>query len=171
MIDFFSSGLFALIFTVAFGGIGLLMLLTYFRAYLQTNYSQRWPNVDGEIVTSEVLHQTSSSSHGVSSTTFEPHVEFTYSVNGQAYQGKHIGFGLTISSSTDARNVVHRYPVGATRKVFYNPHNPTEAVLERKIENSNSALLYAIVFLAVGIGACLFGGGSAIYRFITLGHL
>ena len=169
--DIYKSGLFALIFTVAFGGIGLYMLLAYFRAYLQTNYSQRWPNVDGQIVTSEVLHQTSSSSHGVSSTTSEPHVEYTYSVNGQTYQGRHIDFGLTISNSSDAKKVVRHYPVGAIRKVFYNPHNPSEAVLERKIENSNSALLYAIVFLAVGLGAGLFGGGSAIYRLITLGHL
>ena len=170
--DIFKSGLFALIFTVAFGGIGLLMLLAYFRAYLQTNYSQRWPDVDGQIVISEVLHQTSSSTHGVSSTTYEPHVEFTYSVDGQTYQGKHIGFGVTLSgSSVDAKNVIHHFPVGAKRKVFYNPRNPAEAVLERKIENRNSALLFALVFLAVGLGAALFGGGSALYRFITLGHL
>jgi hypothetical protein len=170
--NIFDSGMFAGIFTLAFGGIGLIMLLAYFRARVQATASQTWPSVPGQIVTSEVRHSTSSSD-GHSSTTYSPHIEFTYTVNEQTYQGKHIGFGLTISTSSisDARKMVYRFAVGSTHKVFYNPQNPVEAVLERKIENSGSALLMAILFLLVGIGACLFGGGGFFYRWLTLGHL
>ena len=49
----------------------------------------------------------------------------------QGYQGSRIAPGPEVGGS-GASKVVARYPAGAQVMVFYNPQNPSDAVLERK---------------------------------------
>ena len=60
-----------------------------------------------------------------------PAVQYSYQAVGQAYEGSRIAPGPEVGGS-GAGKVVARYPAGAQVMVFYNPQNPSDAVLERK---------------------------------------
>lgn len=60
-----------------------------------------------------------------------PVVMYQYRVNGTDYQSRKISPGMEWGGS-GAPAVVARYPTGSQVSVYYNPDNPTEALLERK---------------------------------------
>lgn len=87
----------------------------------------QWPSTMGTIVASRIEQRHSSDSGWVD----YPAVQYSYHVGGQFHQGAKIAPGMEVGG-TGARKVVARYPAGAQVMVFYNPQNPSEAVLERK---------------------------------------
>lgn len=150
------------IVALGFGGFGLVLLLAQLGGHIAATASQNWPSVEGRIVMSRV-HQVTNTSHGHTShgmTSYMPDVKYTYSVMGNAYQGHRIGFGASMSGSeSKARQVVALYSHDATCAVYYNPQNPAQAVLERKVQNNASALIVAIASLLIGIGLGLAAAG------------
>ena len=87
----------------------------------------QWPSTMGTVMMSTI--EARSSSEG--GYTEYPVVQYSYQVGGQAYQGMKLAPGPDVGGS-GARKVVGRYPVGAQVMVFYDPQNPSDAVLERK---------------------------------------
>ena len=87
----------------------------------------QWPSTMGTVNTSYLERRHSSDS----GSTNYPVVEYSYQAGGQAYQGAKIAPGPEVGG-TGAGKVVARYPVGAQVMVFYNPQNPSDAVLETK---------------------------------------
>ena len=148
--------MFGALITVLCGGLGLLLLFDYVVSNLVAGASRFWPSVQGQIVSSQITHSTSTS-HGHSSTTYEPKVQYTYTVNGTAYQGHNIGFGVTVSGPRDeAEQALKPYPVGAACTVYYGPKNPAVSVLERKVVNKGWTLFFTILMLAMGAGALIY---------------
>lgn len=101
----------------------------------------QWPSTMGT-VNSSYLERRSSSEGG---STNYPVVQYSYQVGGQAYQNSKRAPGPEIGG-TGAGKVVERYPVGAQVMVFYNPQNPSDAVLERKAPAQWLMWLLLIVF-------------------------
>jgi hypothetical protein len=66
-------------------------------------------------------------------------------VSGQAYQSSKLAPGPDVGGS-GAGKVVARYPAGAQVMVFYNPQNPSDAVLERKAPAQWIMWLILIIF-------------------------
>jgi len=87
----------------------------------------QWPSTMGTVMMSRI-EQRSSSEGGY---TDYPVIQYAYQIGGQAYQGYKLAPGPEVGG-TGAGKVVARYPSGAQVMVFYNPQNPSEAVLERK---------------------------------------
>lgn len=87
----------------------------------------RWPSTMGTVTTS-YLDRRSSSEGGY---TNYPVVQYSYQVSGQGYQAAKLAPGPEVGG-TGAGKIVARYPAGAQVMVFYNPQNPSDAVLERK---------------------------------------
>ena len=87
----------------------------------------QWPSTMGTVLMSN-LEARHSSEGGW---TNYPVVQYSYQAGGQAYQGSRIAPGPEVGGS-GAGKVVARYPAGAQVMVFYNPQNPSDAVLERK---------------------------------------
>ncbi|MEW6287179.1 MAG: DUF3592 domain-containing protein [Chloroflexota bacterium] len=81
-----------------------------------------------------------------------PVVHYAYHVMGQAYQGNKIAPGPRVGG-TGAQKVTGRYPIGAQVMVYYDPNNPSEAVLERSMPGYVN-VLWAVVIL---IDLCLCG--------------
>ncbi len=159
-LDVFLAGAFAL----GFGGFGLILLLIYVNAQMLIIASRNWPSVEGRIESSRVVRRSTSSGsgHGTNS-SYRPEIKYTYSVMGNNYEGKRIGFGVPIGSfESGAKQVVARYPHGTTRTVYYNPQNPAQAVLERKVVNNITALIVTIACLLIGIGSLV----MLFYRFM-----
>ena len=102
---------------------------------------RQWPSTMGTVNTS-YLERRSSSDSGY---TNYPVVQYSYQVGGQPYQGMKIAPGPDVGG-TGAGKVVARYPAGAQVMVFYNPQNPSDAVLETKAPAQWIMWLILIVF-------------------------
>lgn len=101
----------------------------------------QWPSTMGT-VNASYLERRSSSEGGY---TNYPVVQYAYQVSGQAYQGMKVAPGPEVGG-TGAGTVVARYPAGAQVMVFYNPQNPSDAVLETKAPAQWILWLILIVF-------------------------
>jgi len=102
---------------------------------------RQWPSTMGA-VNASYLERRSSSEGGY---TNYPVVQYSYQVGGQAFQGAKIAPGPEVGG-TGAGKVVARYPEGAQVMVFYNPQNPSDAVLETKAPAQWIMWLILIVF-------------------------
>lgn len=121
--------------------------IIYFTRRKMAAVSQ-WPTTMGNVNASYLDARTSSES----GTTNYPVVEYSYQVGGQNYQGRKIAPGMEVGG-TGAGKVVARYPAGAQVMVFYNPQNPSEAVLERNAPAQWLMWLLLIVFDCALCGA------------------
>ena len=122
-----------LLLTVGIIGFVLLILNTVFLAIIffmrrrMATVSQ-WPSTMGTVNASHLERRHSGSGSG---STNYPVVQYSYQVNGQAYQSAKLAPGPDVGG-TGAGKLVERYPAGAQVMVFYNPQNPSDAVLEKK---------------------------------------
>ena len=114
-------GFFFLILNVIFLGI------LFFMRRRMAAVSQ-WPSTMGTVSASYLERRHSSSDSG---STNYPVVQYSYQVSGQSYQSTKLAPGPEVGG-TGAGKVVARYPTGAQVMVFYNPQNPSDAVLETK---------------------------------------
>ena len=101
----------------------------------------QWPSTMGT-VNASYLERRSSSEGG---STNYPVVQYSYQIGGQLYQGAKLAPGPEVGG-TGAGKVVERYPAGAQVMVFYNPQNPSEAVLERKAPAQWLLWLLLVIF-------------------------
>jgi hypothetical protein len=101
----------------------------------------QWPSTMG-VVQMSTIEQRSSSEGGY---TDYPVVQYSYQIGGQAYQSMKLAPGPEVGG-TGARKVVAKYPAGAQVMVFYNPQNPSDAVLERKAPAQWLMWLLLIIF-------------------------
>lgn len=108
---------------------------------------RQWPPTMGTVNTS-YLERRSSSDSG---STNYPVVQYSYQVGGQTYNGMKIAPGPEVGG-TGAGKVVSRYPAGAQVMVFYNPQNPSDAVLETKAPAQWVIWLILIIFDVVLCG-------------------
>jgi hypothetical protein len=100
-----------------------------------------WPSTMGTVNTS-YLERRSSSEGG---STNYPVVQYSYLIGGQGFQSTKLAPGPEVGG-TGAGKVVERYPAGAQVMVFYNPQNPSEAVLERKAPAQWLMWLLLVIF-------------------------
>jgi len=111
-----------------------------------------WPSTMGTVTLSTI--EVRRSSEGSSS---YPVVHYAYQVMGQPYQGHKVMPGPEVGG-TGAHKVVARYPIGAQVMVYYNPQNPSEALLERGMPGFIKWLWIILVILDVflcGLGGVL----------------
>ena len=108
----------------------------------------QWPSTMGTVNASYLERRHSSSDSG---STNYPVVQYSYRVSGQAYQSTKLAPGPEVGG-TGAGKVVDRYPTGAQVMVFYNPQNPSDAVLERKAPAQWILWLILIIFDCVLCG-------------------
>ena len=135
-----------LLLAVGIIGIVLVILNVVFLAILffmrrRMAVVSQWPAAMGTVTTS-YLEQRHSSEGGY---TNYPVVGYSYQVSGQAYQGAKLAPGPEVGG-TGAGKVVARYPAGAQVMVFYNPQNPSDAVLERKAPAQWLMWLLLVIF-------------------------
>lgn len=73
-----------------------------------------------------------------------PVVQYTYKVMGQMLQGRKVMPGPEVGG-TGAHKVVNRYPAGTQVMVYYDPNNPSDAVLERSMPGFIKWLWVALI--------------------------
>ncbi len=136
---------------VPFLAIAGFFLFSARRSSAQAQASQTWPAVMGIVSASSVETSYSTDSDGISSTAYYPSVTYQYDVLGHQYRSDRVSFGFRVGSGNraQAQAVADRYIAGNQIRVYYNPNNPGEAVLERTSQSSNIAKWIVILIIAI----------------------
>ncbi|NWG34777.1 MAG: DUF3592 domain-containing protein [Chloroflexi bacterium] len=108
--------------------LNVIFIGIIFTTRRKMNAVQGWSTTMGTVLASYLERRRSSSNRG---SVNYPVVQYSYQVGGQVYQGQKIAPGME-GGGTGAGKVIERYPEGAQVMVFYNPQNPSEAVLETR---------------------------------------
>jgi hypothetical protein len=124
-----------------FGILNVIFLAVIFATRRKMNAVQSWPSTMGTVLAS-YLERRSSGNEGSAN---YPVVQYSYQVGGRSYQGAKIAPGMEVGG-TGAGKVVNRYPEGAQVMVFYDPNNPSDAVLEKKAPAQWLMWLLLVVF-------------------------
>ena len=149
-------------FVTIFLGVGVFMLVKYFQDRKKAEESQSWSGTSGQVTQAYVRESETRDSDGYLTTSYYPEVRYTYQVLGAEYGGDKISFGGSVGGSRNkADEIVAQYPVGKNLTVYYDPNNPEDAVIERKM-GSKGFLIIGIVFTLVGICSACVGGVIAI---------
>jgi len=147
---------------------GVLLVGGYYLAYRvgkpirdQAAASVTWPTTDGRITASRVERVKKA---GDGQATYTADISYDYALDGRTFAGERVWFGDDYSASDASafRAAVSRYPVGQAVKVYYDPAEPAESVLEPGPTWSGSALYF------IGLGLMTLGGIIAVSAAGTL---
>jgi hypothetical protein len=109
-----------------------------------------WPAAAGRITYSGVGRELTTDGEGGSHELFAAEVRYTYEVDGVIRQGETIHLNREPSASrARAERLARRYPEGATVRVFYDPGDPSRAVLEPRTGAAPFGYLAIAALLAV----------------------
>lgn len=172
-----NNNLIILIAVLCSAVIGNVILLVFiFLPYRKVRQARGWSQTTGKVESSEI--ESRSDSEGGS--TPYPAVVYTYSVNGQSLKSDRIQPGGDVGGMV-AYKTQKKYPVSAQVSVYYDPANPSDALLERNVPGYVRWLWVALVFVNATICCCgivplvgpgLFSGGLKaampyLFQFIT----
>src|SRR5690625_3731258 len=112
--------------------IAFLVLLFLIRNAVKGLQAKSWPVTTGMIIASEVVRSRHRDSDGQTSVMWKPQIVYEYEARGETYQSDKIStFGsYSTSSRRHAYNLVGKYPRGERVKVYCNPTNDLDSVLE-----------------------------------------
>jgi hypothetical protein len=136
-------------------GLGVLYYARSVAAKAQQSLS--WPSTEGVISHSAVLLQMQQTSNSTDTVTYKADVAYRYKIQGRNYSSDRLTLADFSSTARRAQGIVDRYADGAPVTVYYNPADPSDAVLERG-GTSGIGVLYIFggVFAAAGL-LLLFG--------------
>jgi Protein of unknown function (DUF3592) len=118
--------LFSLIFVI----IGWLLVRFALKMTAKAQQTRLWPSTEGEIAHSATLYESSRSPSGGVSATYKADIAYRYQVNGKDFSSSTITLLDMSSTASRAQSIVGRYPDKSKVQVFYNPDDPSDAVLE-----------------------------------------
>ncbi|SFI04377.1 DUF3592 domain-containing protein [Planctomicrobium piriforme] len=115
----------------------LLILVALAVKLYEVQQVSRWPETTGKVLASRVAASKKKPgdagyNFGDSEVSNEPFVEYEYLVEGRKQRCQRV----TIAEFTgpeELEAILERYPVGKTVSVFYDPKNPSRALLEREL--------------------------------------
>jgi hypothetical protein len=140
-------------FVVAISAFGLLIALFGLALQRQASLARKWPVVPGTIKSSglEQFMSAPSESSERSQLTFQSKVSFAYRFNGIDYVSEHASLGGKVSSTSRGlmERYARKYPNGAKVKVYVNPLDPSDAVLEPRV--SHIWIIWASVTFLWGV--------------------
>ncbi len=105
-----------------------ILLAIIFITRRKVAQAENWSSTMGTVTSSSIEWRRGSKGGSVA----YPVVQYSYQVMGQMLQGQKIMPGPD-TGGTGAQKVVNRYPAGAQVTVYYDPNNPSDAVLERSM--------------------------------------
>lgn len=138
--------------------IGAVPYIVQFRQGLRADASKKWPTASG-VVTSSALERLPDRKW-----RYRAALQYGYRVGAKDYQSSRVFWGGNEGREKQIASVVETYPAGAKVRVFYDPNNPAEAVLD-PIQNTGSRqmVLYAMAMATLGLFS-LTGGLYALLR-------
>lgn len=116
----------------------------------------KWALADGRILSAEIAERESmdAESKMVSRT---PIIRYEYEVEGKRYESQRVSnVGLTSNWSPEIDELLGRYPAGSEVWVFYDPSDPSSAVLEPVAKLPDYArIMVGLLLIVLGIGGLI----------------
>ncbi len=146
------SAIIAAVMGMLFAAVACAFIYAWIRELRKARATRSWPTVTGRIMTSHVHSYTGYDRRTHSSRKYyDPQVVYEYTINGTRYESHQIAIG--IGYSDHRREAVERkvapYKAGADVEVFYNPNDPTDAVLEHGIAGGILLLFIGVFILFI----------------------
>lgn len=144
---------FIIIVCLLFISIGVGMLIKLVQQFGKLQQSKHWISTSGKITSSDLDAQVTTEDDGYQTTTYLAKVNFTYEANGNTYESDrvNIDYGMRTSNIRKQQSVVEQYPVGSNVTVYYDPEDPSQSVLEKKVNGAFTTILVSAVFIAIGV--------------------
>lgn len=146
----------------AIAGLALAAAL----AFIALHYRRRrlagraasWPSVTGTVTSARTARRWGlGNGIWIAGLWYVPEIAYRYEIDGRAYTGRKITLADTgYPKVRGAREVIDRYPVGASVPVYYDPSKHKRAFLEPQSREHRS-LGIAALLVAIA-GAALFAG-------------
>ena len=141
-----------IVFGVVFFGIGLGLFLLAVNQGKKARAAEAWPTAAGVILSSGLEENRSyDQEEQRTEITYEPCVQYQYSLMGQLYQGNSLSFGKASYDFRTASKKIAAYPQGAQVVVHYDPADPNKAVLETKSAGGIILYLLGSLFMLIGL--------------------
>lgn len=143
--------------------IGGVFIVSGARSRKQAESAQEWPSAAGRILSTDIHERVQSAGETGPRRTYEPVVEYEFSLMGAPMRGNRLSFGhKRFNTRRKAEAVLGQYQPGAIITVYYDPQDPSQSVLEREASGSMTYLVMGIIFLVLGLGmACVMGGAMS----------
>ena len=148
--------------------IGIVLLIIGWRGKKQSNAASAWPSVPGRVTAASLHTSTNYDQDNSPSTSYQPVVEYDYTVMGAAYHASRVAFGANSFGKGQAEAILAKYPLDAPVTVYYNPEKPGEAVLEQSAKGTTLFLIVGGIFALIGLCAGLGGCGALAYIAIAM---
>lgn len=111
---------------------------------------EEWSTTGGKIISAHMGERQSND-------TYEPIVEYVYTVNDTEYRGNKIFAGENVGYKNEAaQEILDQHPMNTYVPVRYNPENPSESALEAQPHPMNFMTLAGWVLTGFGVCACCF---------------
>jgi hypothetical protein len=109
-----------------------------------------WLTTGGKITSAQLGEKQSDDS-------YEPMIEYIYTVNDTEHHGNHIFAGENIRTKKEAaQEVLDKHPVNMYVPVRYDPQTPSDSALEARPHSMNSIALAGWVLSGFGVLSCCF---------------
>jgi hypothetical protein len=145
----------SLVFTA--GGCLCFVALIYL--YLKGRRSEKWPSAPGKVVSTEIKHWKDDDGD-----RFDPKLTYEYSVNGTTYTSSRIRpVHWICRRQEEAADMLRPYPLDRSVTVWFEPSDPTDALLEPGRLHRAEIL----VLLVLGLG--FIAAGFTIYSICRTG--
>jgi hypothetical protein len=113
-----------------FAPMVLLLILALAVKLIAVRKAAQWPSAMGRVTRSAIRARRSKGTSDTVQVYNEPAIAYEFTALGRKWTGQRISLGDdTGGANTEA--TLQRYPVGTVVKVFYNPKDPKDCVLER----------------------------------------
>ena len=135
--------------------VGLVLIYFGLRDILRAQASTRWLPAPGVIVSSDLNVETDSDGN----TYYSADIHYSYPLDDRQFRGDRVFFGqVSTTKRMQVFDLLLKYPRDSVVTVFYNPVDPTQALLEPGIHGANWFLpLLGAVFSLVGLAFIVIG--------------
>jgi hypothetical protein len=121
---------------------------------------ENWLTTGGKVTSAKLSEQPADD-------TYEPIVNYVYTVNDTEYHGSKVFPGKNPSSKKDtAQEILDKHPVNMYVPVRYNPENPSDSALEAQPLPMNYIALAGWILSGFGVSSCCF---TAFMTFVIFG--
>jgi hypothetical protein len=136
---------------------GGVMIAIGVDTYRDGKETKSWTATSGEVLSSTVDSETRTvrrNNRKREETTYIPIVRYAYTVDGVRYEGDDIRADDHGGDVSRAYDIVRRFPEGAETAVYYDPNDPSRAVLVQGAETGQVYLYGGLggLFGSVGLG-------------------
>ena len=126
--------------------IGAVLYSVQFRQGLRADASKKWPRAPGTVIASALEKSPQHRRRYIAA------LQYRYRVGGKDYEATRVFWGGNEGREKHMASVVETYPAGSSVRVFYDPKNPAEAVLDPiQHTGSRQLVLYALAMITLGL--------------------